>query len=114
MTGNRYYKKDWGESYYIFDSNTISEDEFEERVEYEGYDVFTDSLTGNGIIDLLNENDKLKKALLFYLDIAISESSSNYQNDLDKWCNILFNCDYEEAKRRYGDFKYNERWELDE
>jgi len=60
MTENRYYKKDWEESYYIFDSNTISEDEFEERVEYEGYDVFADSLTGNEIIDLLNENEQLK------------------------------------------------------
>jgi len=61
MTENRYYKKDWGESYYIFDSNTISEDEFEERVEYEGYDVFADSLTVSEIIDLLNENEQLKK-----------------------------------------------------
>jgi len=63
MTENRYYKKDWEESYYIFDSNTISEDEFEERVEYEGYDVFADSLTSSEIIELLNENDKLKQHL---------------------------------------------------
>ena len=61
MTEKRYYKKDWEESYYVFDSNTISEDEFEERVEYVGYDVFGDSLTGSEIIDLLNENEELKK-----------------------------------------------------
>jgi len=60
MTEKRYYKKDWGESYYVFDSNTISEDEFEERVEYEGYDVFADSLTVSEIIGLLNENEQLK------------------------------------------------------
>lgn len=61
MTGNRYYKKDWEESYYIFDSKTLPESEFEERVEYEVYDVFGDSLTGSEIIDLLNENEQLKE-----------------------------------------------------
>lgn len=63
MTEKRYYKKDWEESYYIFDSNTISEDEFEERVEYEGYDVFADSLTSKEVIDLLNENEQLKQLI---------------------------------------------------
>ena len=62
MTEKRYYKKEWEESYYIFDSNIISEDEFEERVEYEGYDVFGDSLTDSEVMDLLNENDELKRA----------------------------------------------------
>ena len=70
MTEKRYYKKDWGESYYIFDSNTISEDEFEERVEYEGYDVFADSLTVSEIIGLLNENEELKKELKVYRKLA--------------------------------------------
>ena len=69
MTGNRYYKKDWEESYYIFDSNTISEDEFEERVEYGGYDVFADSLTGSEIIGLLNENEQLKEEIKDLNDI---------------------------------------------
>ena len=62
MTEKRYYQKNYGEEYYIFDSNTISEDEFEERVEYEGYNVFADSLTGSEIIDLLNENEQLKQS----------------------------------------------------
>lgn len=61
MTEKRYYKKGCEESYYIFDSNTIPEDEFEEDIEYEGYDIFGYSLTGGEIIDLLNENDELKK-----------------------------------------------------
>lgn len=63
MTEKRYYQKKYEESYYIFDSNTISEDDFEERVEYEGYDVFADSLTGSEIIDLLNENEELKQSI---------------------------------------------------
>ena len=61
MAEKRYYKKDWEDSYYIFDSNTISEDEFEEDIEYEGYDIFGYSLTGSESIDLLNENEQLKK-----------------------------------------------------
>jgi len=60
MTEKRYYEKNWEESYYIFDSKTLSESEFDERVDYEGYDVFGDSLTGSEIIDLLNENEQLK------------------------------------------------------
>ena len=60
MTEKRYYQKNYEEEYYIFDSNTLSEDDFEERVEYEGYDVFGDSLTGDEVIDLLNENEQLQ------------------------------------------------------
>lgn len=65
------------------------------------------------IINLSDKNEQLKEALLFFLAIALTDSSIDYQNDADKWCNILFNCDYEEAKRRYGDFKHEERWDLE-
>lgn len=61
MTTNRYYKKEYDEEYYILDSKVISEKEFDEKLEYEGYKAFEDSLTSDEIIDLLNENDKLKK-----------------------------------------------------
>lgn len=61
MTENRYYEKNYEESYYIFDSKTLSEKEFEEKVEYDGYTVFEDSLTPEEVIDLLNENEELKK-----------------------------------------------------
>ena len=61
MSEKRYYKKEYEEEYYIFDSKTLSEKEFEKKVEYDGYDVFADSLTPEEIIDLLNENEKLKK-----------------------------------------------------
>ena len=60
MTGKRYYYKDYEESYYVFDSKTLSESEFEETVEYYGYNVFADSLTGEEVVDLLNENEQLK------------------------------------------------------
>lgn len=58
-------------------------------------------------------NQGLKEALLFYLDVATGLSSSNFQYDMEKWCNILLDCSYDEAKRKYGDFKYTQRWELE-
>ena len=89
MTENRYYKKDWEESYYIFDSKTLPESEFEERVEYEGYDVFADSLTGSEIIDLLNENEQLKKEnnILSNIISAIEKGSCrSIDSFLDDYC----------------------------
>ena len=80
------------------------------RLEYEN--VYIGSKAGCEIIcnfgnNLADENEWLKKALFFYLDIVLSESLT----DFDKWCTLLFNCNYEEAKRKYGDFEYKEWWE---
>ena len=63
MTEKRYYEKKYGDEFYILDSNTISEKEFEEKLEIQGYKAFEDSLTGKEVVDLLNENKQLKKAL---------------------------------------------------
>ena len=61
MTEKRYFEKRWEEEYYIFDSNTISESDFEKKLEYQGYRAFEDSMTGEEIVDLLNENEELKQ-----------------------------------------------------
>ena len=61
MTEKRYYQRDFEELYYIIDSNIISENEFDEKVEYDGYTAFEDSMTGDEIVDLLNENEELKQ-----------------------------------------------------
>lgn len=58
----RYYKKDYDELYYIFDSKILSEKEFEEKVEYDDYALFANSLTAEEILSLLNENARLKSA----------------------------------------------------
>lgn len=63
MTEKRYYERDYDELYYIIDSHTISEKDFDEQVEYNGYTAFRDSLTGKEIIKLLNENEELKSEL---------------------------------------------------
>ena len=62
MTG-RYYQRDFEELYYIIDSEVISEEEFDEKQMYDGYGAFEDSLTGEEIVDLLNENEQLKEII---------------------------------------------------
>ena len=49
----------WEDEFYIFDSQTISEKEFDEKVEYEDYQAFADSLMGDEVVEKLNElNDE--------------------------------------------------------
>ena len=45
----------WEDEFYIFDSQTISEKEFDEKVEYEDYRAFADSLMGDEVVEKLNE-----------------------------------------------------------
>lgn len=63
---------------------------------------------------LIKENKELKEALLFYLDVTLCDWSSNWDYDMNKWCKILLGCNYKEAKELYGNFKHQQRWELDE
>ena len=67
MTEKRYFKRMWEEEYYIFDSNTISESDFEEKLEYQGYTAFEDSMMGDEVVNRLNEqheeNEQLKKQI---------------------------------------------------
>ena len=61
MVEKRYYQRDFEELYYIIDSNVIPEKEFDEKEMYDGYTAFEDSMTGEEIVDLLNENEELKQ-----------------------------------------------------
>lgn len=67
MTEKRYFKKMWEEEYYIFDSNTISESDFEEKLEYQDYKAFEDSMMGDEVVNRLNElveeNKELKQEI---------------------------------------------------
>ena len=64
MTENkRYFKRMWEEEYYIFDSNAISESDFEEKLEYQNYKAFEDSMMGDEVVNRLNElNDENKQS----------------------------------------------------
>ena len=60
VSEKRYFSVDYDEEYYIFDSTKISEEEVLEKAEY-SYDVFGESLMENEVLNLLNENEQLKK-----------------------------------------------------
>ena len=62
----------------------------------------------NKIKELSKENEQLKKELLFFYDVANCECSTNWKEDMEKGCKRFFNCTYEEAKEKYGD--YDGRW----
>lgn len=66
----RYFKKMWEEEFYIFDSQVISEKEFDEKVEYEDYQAFADSLMGDEVVDRLNELDKENRKLTNELNLS--------------------------------------------
>ena len=83
MSEKRYFKIEYDEEWYLFDSATISEQLVKEQAEY-GYGVFANSLSPSEICELLNnlaeENEKLKKQL------EIRTASDKYhQRMLSKW-----------------------------
>ena len=60
MSEKRYFKIEYDEEWYLFDSTTISEQLVKEQAEY-GYGVFANSLSPSEVVDLLNElNDENK------------------------------------------------------
>ena len=63
---NRYFKREWEESYYIFDSEVITEKEVDEAIQYDN-DVFSKSMQGEEVIDRLNylqyQNDEALKLI---------------------------------------------------
>jgi len=81
MTEKRYFKRMWEEEYYIFDSNTISESDFEEKLEYQNYKAFEDSMMGDEVVNRLNEQHETIQRL----KQNITELSSvNVEEDLLK------------------------------
>ena len=71
--------------------------------------------------DLLNElheeNEQLKQALLFYLDLAVQDSSylnDGFEKGMELWCQRLFNCSYSEMKKEYSEYKWADKWEMGE
>lgn len=65
----------------------------------------------NELNKLTEENEQLKQALLFFVDVANSECSSNWREDMENDCQKLFNCSYNEAKEKYGNYD-GSWWEL--
>ena len=77
MTENRYFIRKCGDESYIIDSHVILEEEFDEKYEIDGYEAFELSLTPEGIINLLNQNNGLHDELAkkdIYLDFLEDEN----------------------------------------
>lgn len=68
LSEKRYFKVEYDEEWYLFDSTTISEQLVKEQAEY-GYGVFVNSLSPSEICDRLNnlhqENQELKHYKLY-------------------------------------------------
>lgn len=74
MSEKRYFKIEYDEEWYLFDSTTISEQLVKEQAEY-GYGVFANSLSPSEVVGLLNEqqsNINKKKELLKLIANACS------------------------------------------
>ena len=88
MTENkRYFERRWEEEYYIFDSEKISEKEFDEKLEYEDYKAFEDSMGGDEVVNKLNEQDKKlknRKKLNNILEGFLLAEGYTF-NDIIKW-----------------------------
>ena len=91
MVEKRYYQRDFEELYYIIDSNVISEKEFDEKEMYDGYTAFEDSMTGEEIVDLLNEQHEQIERLkgnfraLDEVKCEIAEENEQLKQQKDKW-----------------------------
>lgn len=72
MSEKRYFKIEYDEEWYLFDSTTISEQLVKEQAEY-GYGVFANSLSPSEVVGLLNEQqeqlDLYKEAILTMLGL---------------------------------------------
>ena len=73
MSEKRYFKVEYAEEWYLFDSTTISEQLVKEQAEY-GYGVFANSLSPSEVVDLLNEQqemiDQLEKENTNLIELA--------------------------------------------
>ena len=112
-------------SYAIADvskSDKTKEDFLDENEEIYDIIAFDDYLwekgcymTGEEVENQLNklyeENQTLKQALLFYLDVAILETSSCITEDMELACQDLFGMSYGETKEKYDGFE--EEWRDD-
>lgn len=119
MTEKRYFKKMWEEEFYIFDSQTISEKEFDEKVEYEDYQAFADSLMGDEVVDRLNELDKENRKLTNELNLSklkLREKNEGfdklhkmYMEQIEENKELKAKCeDYRKLSIQYQQ-KYNEK-----
>ena len=102
----RYYSKDYDELYYIFDSHTVSEEAVDERIEYDGYNAFEDSMTGDTVVNRLNElndeNEQSKMMITTLSNIVLENEDLRKGNKelTHENVNIMSDLDYYLVKSR--------------
>ena len=119
----RYFKREWEEEYYIFDSTEISEERIDEWIEYD-YNVFASAMTGDTVVNRLNEQDNRIKEL----EVENRQLKSQLQTDDDVCikCKHHYLINYPESSKYYiskcekeheecskEDIRYCEDFELD-
>ena len=72
MSEERYFKIEYAEEWYLFDSATISEQLVKEQAEY-GYGVFANSLSPSEVVDLLNKQQSTIEQLERKLELKTEE-----------------------------------------
>lgn len=88
MSGKQYFKVEYDEEWYLFDSDTISEELVTEQAEY-GYGVFANSLSPSEICERLNKQQAMIKELEKENDILEQKLQTRY----------IVNKQYEEKER---------------
>ena len=101
MSEKRYFKVEYNEEWYLFDSNTISKELVTEQSEY-GYGVFANSLSPSEIVDLLNEQQDIikkqcnhKKAIFGFLKFMKMDNPL-MEIMIDEFLEEVYDCDKNE------------------
>lgn len=97
MSEKQYFKIEYDEEWYLFDSTTISEQLVKEQAEYD-YGVFANSLSPSEICDRLNalheENQELKKK-----NNALKEDINQSEKRVKHWM-MLYEDVYDKMQKR--------------
>lgn len=95
----RYFKREWGEEYYIFDSTEISEEKVDEEIEY-GYEIFADSMQGDKVVNRLNEQEE---------EIQELKQRNNRQFErLNEITNLMFKRDWKTLENMVDEWEKEE------
>ena len=104
MSDERYFKIEYDEEWYLFDSTTISEQLVKEQAEY-GYGVFANSLSPSEVVDLLNE----QSSIIRRDEMSIKTMMSNMEK-LEKENEDLREVNKENQLLHEENVKQCERW----
>lgn len=95
MSEKRYFKIEYDEEWYLFDSTTISEQLVKEQAEY-GYGVFANSLSPSEVVDLLNEQQATIQRMKHSLNPIYRAFEKHYDYDMRNAVWLIDELSYDE------------------